>query len=209
MPNYELLVTIPSITSLSEYKIPVSITAEYTFGKLVNGNGLFIVHVDGIQRYGRSVSVVNGLTSFDLSVPDFGEGTFEYFFSMNDSVIESTETADGVFQIVDFSYRLKIFGSDLISPGSPYNFTVSMNKFDGTPAPQGTVVTVTVEPENNEIVLNLNKDGTAPAVIDIPTDATYIQLLAKANQTQDGFLRANAPNNGVQSFIDLYVGFAR
>lgn len=209
LPAYEIIVTIPSINPSSNTKIPVVITAKYTFGDLVNGNGNFIINDYNTDLINRSVVLVNGYASFDidtasLNVQSWG-GSYIYSFNMKDSNLNSPGAAQGSFQVVPYSYTIEIIGNYLITPGTSYSYTIVMKNLNGAPAPANTKVTVAISPFGTSQVLYLKSDGTVSSTIAIPANATFLQLSATAQSAQNGWIYAYIPYSGSASSIGVTV----
>lgn len=199
LPAFEIVVTIPSISPLSNSKIPVVITAKYTFGDPVNGNGTFMVDDYNYNLIKRSVTLVNGHASFDIDISSLNVNSwgsyYNYVFNMNDLILNSSGIVQGNFQVVSYSYTIEIVGNNMIIPGKPYFYTVSMKNLNGARAPKNTKITVDISTGISE-VLYLKSDGTVSSTIAIPASATYLQIIANAADAQNGYLYAYIPYSG-------------
>lgn len=210
MPAYEVTVSIPERSSTSDGKVPVEITAQYTFGEPVNGNGVFEIESYYSTPLRRDVSIVDGHASFeldmqtDLQVQQWGS-YYNYVFSMNDTILNSAGFTQGNFQVVPFSKTIELIGNNYLNQGSPYDYTVIVRNFDGSPAAQGTKVTITIYPGGAQQTVILNADGMASSSIPVAAETSYISLTAEAKDAQPGYLYAYTNNAGSVSSIGLTV----
>ena len=202
--------TIPERSSISDIEVPVEITAQYTFGEPVNGKGVFkAINYDSTPLQ-REVTIVDGHASFELDmqtelkVQQWGSN-YNYIFSMNDTILNSPAFTQGNFQVVPYSNIIELSGNRYLNPGSPYTYTVIMSQFDGTPAPQGTRVTVTIDPSKKQQTVILNADGMASSSISVTAETSYLSLTAEAKDAQPGYLYAYTNNAGSVSSIGLTV----
>ena len=210
MPAYEVIVSIPSKIFRSNDKVPVVITAQYTFGEPASGDGVLSIDNYNSVSLQRQVTLVDGHASFELDMQSDLQvqpwyNYYNFIFSMNDTILNSAAFTEGNFQIVPYSYVIELSGSHYLNPGSTYAYTAIVRNLDGTPAPQGTQVTVTIYPSGEQQTLSLNADGSASSSITVAAGTTYLNLNAEAKNAQNGYLYAYAANAGSSSSIGLTV----
>lgn len=209
MPAYEVIVSIPSLTSVSDGKVPVIITATYTFGDPVDGQGEFSIDNFNDVSIKRTVQIVNGVASFELDISQLNVqqwgGYYNYVFTMKDSILNSPGSAEGFFQVVNYASTIQITGPYLLTPGSTYTYTISVKDLDGTPPLPRGVVTVTINPAGTKQTFPLRTDGTYTGTVRVPSNATYLQITAEASNALTGYLYAYVPYGGSFSSIGLTV----
>lgn len=199
--------TVPTIISRVSGKIPVIITAEYTFGEPVNGDGTFVMDDNSGTPLNRSVAIVNGRASFEidmqtLNIQNWGSW-FQYYFTMKDSMLSTLAYTEGTCNIVPHVYTIEMAGSNFMTPATSYNYTVIMKTLDGKPPPLGTQVNVTIDPFATTQYLKTRADGTISSLYAIPANATYLSFRAISKDAQDGYLYSSSVNPGSYNYIGV------
>jgi hypothetical protein len=215
LPPYEAIVSIPEVTPYADGSVPVQITATYSFGDPVSGTGTFSVMYNGNTIITRQVQFVNGVASFSLTVTDLqaladSNNYYSYTFAMTDSTLNSPLTLDGYFEVVPYNFIIEVTGETFFLPGAPYIYSVFVKDLDGTPAPAGKYVYVTILPMNVEQLLVLDSNGKASSTFNAPTNATrYLSFEFNSKYAQTAWWYAYAPWNGQSSIIALNTSPAR
>lgn len=121
---------------------------------------------------------------------------YEYFFTMKDSLLGTVATTEGFFNIVPYSYTLEWSAINYFIPGASFNYKVIMKTLDGKPAPLGTKVNITIQPDLGIKPILLTADGTYSSTVLVPTTVTSLTLIADAPNSMSGYHYASSPYLG-------------
>ncbi|CRK95539.1 CLUMA_CG009006, isoform C [Clunio marinus] len=156
LPTFSIDVDHADQVAISDSSFPVKITAEYTFGGATEGSAeVIFTYSTYVSRVGyqnveirKTVSVSgNGGTlevdiANDLGIEDNKFVNVEVIFT--DAVSGKTSTVTSSINFVQFAYNAIFNGDQTFVENSPYEFSITLRKFDGTTAPQGTSVQVDI-----------------------------------------------------------------
>jgi hypothetical protein len=210
LPAFSATLNVPQQTPFSDEKLPIQITAEYSFGDPVEGTGTLEISRWGETVLTRTIEIKNGESSFELDVTndlniDNPEAwnSYDYTLVVTDSILNSKANVEGYFQVVANKYNIEMIGNQVITPGSSYSYSVKVYSQDGSFPPQGTKVSVTIYPQNIVQELTLNSAGSASSTVSVPSDTYYLNFYATAPQSNPGSLYAFA-QQGSSGTISLY-----
>lgn len=199
--------TAPSQIPYSDENVPVSISAEYTFGDAIEGTAKFILNKWGDQVYTKNLTITEGQASFEIPLVDLkispdGYWYFSYSLEVTDFIFGTTATTQGNFQVLPYRYNINFNGNQFVTPGSTYSYSVSVVGIDGSSlAPSGTKVSVTIYPMNIQQELTLNSAGSASSSVVVPKDATYLNFVATAKGCNQGYGNAYVQTGAVGTIV--------
>jgi hypothetical protein len=212
LPLFSASLSVPQQLPFSMGKIPITISAQYTFGEPVNGIANLKIEKMNDLVYERNVTVTSESTTIDLSIDDdlrAASKTFNSYqaiLTFNDPLTSKTVVDVQQFTITPFAFSIILTGnSPYVQPGEFYDFSVSVRNYDGSPAKAGTIVNIFIQPLNENQTLTLDENGSVDSSIFIPDGTPYIHIHATYPDSSDGHLDAYQPWSGDGSFIRIDV----
>jgi len=207
---------MPELTPFKFGRIPITVEISYTFGGVVSGNAT--VTISRCCRrteivLTRTVDITSGSASFDAHIEDdlrvqLGQyASFQASLVFEDPLTGNKVKAEKWFSVTPYTYNIFTISDSTIVPGTPFKFTITMKKYDGSPAPSGTRVDVV--PENISTIpsqiLIIGADGTVSSSVDVPADTTYLSLLIGSKDSHDGYVSAGLIQYVSGSYLQIDV----
>jgi CD109 antigen len=212
LPAFSVSLNVPTQTPFSNGKVPVQVTAVYSFGTKVDGTAKFSLSRWGEPILTRDITITNGEASFELEVkqdlnayPD-SWNSFEYSVEVTDSTLNQKVSVEGYFQVVPYKFTIQMTGSNVLTPGSSYSYSVLVKTDDNVFPPKGTKVTVNIYGQDTVQELTLNAVGFASSSINVASGTTYLSFVASAPESIQGYLYAYV-QSGSPGSISLYPNY--
>jgi hypothetical protein len=200
LPLFTASLSVPQQLPFSFGKVPVTISAQYTFGEPVNGVANLKIDRWNEPIFERNVTITSETTTIDIDLrKDLKIASEQWnFFTINlllRDPLTNTEASDSKsFSIIPYTYSIEFLSSSLpLVPGQQYNYEFVVKKYDGTPAPSGIRVTVAIQPLNINQTLTTNSNGIVSSSVAVPVGTSFLSLTATAKDANTGFGYAQPP----------------
>jgi Macroglobulin domain MG4 len=195
-------------------KVPVRIDATYTFGGDVSGTASIIVtnYFYGKVTFKKTINIVSGSATLDIDIADDLGTNEEYtiydisvFF--NDPFTGSNFTDVKRFSIYTYTYNFHTKPESVFRPGTPYRFTVTLERYDGSPAPAGTQIRI-ISTSSKVIpkqTLSLDENGSVKASVDVPLDTETLSLQLTARDARTSVIKQSIKRSQTDGILKLEV----
>ena len=207
--------SVPESTPFKFGRVPITVEISYTFGGAVSGTATVTVRrTRGNQIVmTRTVDVTSGSASFDAHMEDdlgIQPGQSAYFRAslvFEDPLTGNKVTDEKRFRVSPYTYNIHTISDSNIVPGTPFKFTITMKKYDGSPAPSGT--SVEVIPQDISTIpsqtLTIGADGTVSSSVNVPVGTDYLSLLIKSKDSYDDYVSAGLVQYVSGSYMQIDV----
>lgn len=116
----------------------------------------------------------------DLKAVSSQPFSYDVRLVFNDQFTNTTVTDFKSFTVVPASYKIILTGDAILEPDRPFEYEVVLQKYDGSPAPNGTTVTVTASPYELNQTLQVDANGSARSSFTFPANSSYVKISATA-----------------------------
>ncbi|KAL7028444.1 hypothetical protein ACKWTF_005838 [Chironomus riparius] len=215
LPLLDGKLTVPSITPVTNGKIPITVDITYTSGGEASGPATVSISKNGPDILQKTVQIESGTATIeldivnDLKLPAGLSGSFGASVVFEDALTGNKVVDSKNFEVTRYTYTISSRTESIAKPGSPLTFTITMQKYDGSPAPAGTQVTIEANVPDNipSQTLTIGDDGTVTSSVDIPSNTTYFNMKIKAEEADGRNLYARIISSGTQRgpFIQIDV----
>lgn len=179
-------------------KVPITVDISYTSGGAASGQATVAISRNGPDILQKTVQITSGTATFELDIVNdlkVTAGQYGYFRAtviFGDALSGDKVTSSADFRILPKTYRFRSTTEGLGKPGAPLKFTIIMERYDGTPAPAGTQLTIEANSGTNipSQTLTIGDDGTVTSSVDLPSDLGYFYMKIKSEDAEDGNLSA-------------------
>jgi hypothetical protein len=213
LPLIQASLSVPQNTPFKFGKVPITVDVSYTFGGDASGNATVTILKYGQNIFKRTVVITSGSATFDadiikdLQVQAGQRGFFRVSLVFEDPLTGNKVTDEKSFAVVPYSYNIYTESDNSIKPGTPFKFTITLKKYDGSPAPAGTKVTVI--PQTPDTIqsqtLVLGADGSVSSSVNVPTDTQYLSLTIKSNDAYQGYVGAGIIEYSSGSYLQIDI----
>lgn len=213
LPLIDGKISVESSVPFSAGKVPITADVAYTFGGDASGNATITISKYGNNVFKQAFTIESGSKTIevdivnDLQMSSGQYGYFEVTFTFEDPLTGSKVTDSKSFSVQPFVYSIYANGDRFITPGSPYKFTITVKKFDGSPAPAGTKVQIIPENPNTipQQTLTLGTGGSVSSSVNVPKNVQYISIRITTKDSYDGYIGASIPYVRSGSFLTIDI----
>ncbi|KAL1374845.1 hypothetical protein pipiens_004807 [Culex pipiens pipiens] len=203
LPQHEIRISSPGVSTLDDEMMTVDVEAWYTFGKPIKGE--ITVTAGNVQKV---VTKFNGRLRSTFRIQDVvssvdSDSTVtEVDVSLRELHTKKIFTASDTIQIFRKPHKVILKqSSKQFVPGHPYRCWLQFtDPFGGPPKnlPQQVTLNVSYEgngklPKINELHLTPNGDGIVPLVLSIPEKATHAELVVRGEGIDEQFFLHSGP----------------
>jgi hypothetical protein len=199
LPLVSSTISMPSRIPFAYGKVPIKISAEYTFGGAVNGTASIQFVRDLNVVVVRNVTLSSGLASLDLDMKNdlkaIAGRTINYDLDLIifDELTGSKSENDARLTILPYARSTKIKGDPYLKPNAPYNYKVIVKMFDGTPAEEGFEVSILIMPLNIKQSLKLGGDGSVSSSFMVPSSSSSVSIKATVKDAVTATMSVEVP----------------
>lgn len=211
LPLLDAKLTVPSVTPMTDGKIPITVDIMYTSGGEASGKATVTISKYGSNILTRTVNIVSGTATFDVDIKnDLKAEAGEYLYFQAELNFEDPLTGIKVsdsktFYVRPYAYRFVAKEEGPFKPGNDLKFTITMIKIDGGPAPKGTKIYL--KPNNPKTLLPQNltigEDGSVSSSYYIPEDTTYVSVEIIAENAMNGYFGPRLPAYGTGDYCRI------
>ena len=209
-PLLSATLSVQQITPFKFGKVTITVDVAYTSGGDASGSATVKINRNGQNILERTVTISFGSGTFDLDiVKDLKvEAEEEAYFDASvvfDDPLTGNKVSDAKsFSIVQYSYGFRSKPDAPMKPGEPFKFTITMQRYDGSPAPAGTQLQLV--PDETKYIptqtLTIGRDGTVSSSIDIPANEKFLSMFIKSDDAYDGYLSSRIAYSEESSIED-------
>lgn len=193
LPAFAATVSAPKNVAFSDGHVPITVGAQYTFGQKVEGSAVVTFKQYGYQIiHERSVIINSSSITFDVDVVKdlkidqiYYDQSITVEVQFTDKQTAQLAAARTEFTLVQFRHSILFKGASNFKPGLPYVFKVTVKKLDGSPAAEGSKISIQTI-FNDQSPLNqtffLDDTGSVDLDTDVPLNATYLQIIVSLSE---------------------------
>ena len=198
LPLLKASVSVQGQTPFKFGKVTITIDVSYTSGGEASGPATVSISRNGPDMLQKTVQIESGTATIELDIVNDLKMTAGQYGRFGASVVfEDALTGNKVvdsksFSVTPYIYTLSSRTEGSAKPGFPLSFTIIMQRYDGSPAPAGTQVTLEANQPNSipSQTLTIGEDGTVTSSVDVPDGITYFNMKIKAEDAEERNLYA-------------------